>query len=396
MHLLDADFRPHPDYEVVPLDRLDSAESTALGGLRDDADCFGILRPRPGSGLRIKSICRQTARLLGDLTTAARLPSFLSELPRAQVEKQLIDLVLGDVVQILLDGLFVSGASAFGRLAPSREIAPELGRLARMSIEAVRYGQRLPMDDPLRLSAQIYFYNRQPVTAHWSRRIPDEAAHARFLGLAKGGRCLRLLDALGRRVADAPQLMGWHMWSARTGPDGRRERPFAFKMYVSPLTAELPEVLPKVLEAFVELRVQRVKIGAGVSGLMRPDKIVAYFDDFALLEATAERLLVELRGVGAQGVPFTAELGGQGFVSWGMDPHETGKLRWQESTSWRLWITNRLAAAILDARRSQTGEIEGWRYALDRLARDGVDTQTWTPTAEYDRQIASPENITAS
>ena len=95
--------------------------------------------------------------------------------------------------------------------------------------------------------------------------------------------------------------------------------------------------------------------------------------------------LAGIAGIAAQGVPFTSEIGGDGLLSWGVDPPagERSSL-WDGRESWRLWLSHRLARALIDARAAETPEnagIEPWRFALERVRLDGVDTATWTPGA---------------
>ena len=94
----------------------------------------------------------------------------------------------------------------------------------------------------------------------------------------------------------------------------------------------------------------------------------------------AAQLSSELAGCPSQGVPFTAELAGsEGLLSWGMDPPRSQHmLEWQERESWRLWVTNRLALALVAARRDG-GLLEPWQYALARIELEGIDATTWTP-----------------
>jgi hypothetical protein len=90
--------------------------------------------------------------------------------------------------------------------------------------------------------------------------------------------------------------------------------------------------------------------------------------------------------VPAQGVPFTSEIAGDGLLSWGMDPPSS---EWtalaKGAESWRLWLTHRLARALLSARGAavadtgETAEIEPWRFALERVRLEGIDTDSWTP-----------------
>jgi hypothetical protein len=123
------------------------------------------------------------------------------------------------------------------------------------------------------------------------------------------------------------------------------------------------------------------KVGADVYGLLRPDKIVVYFERFADLQETAASLSERLKGCPAHGVPFTAQLGAAGLLSWGVDPpaEEDLRLPWPQRESWRLRICNRLAAALVLAKRSQQPRISASLFALERLRLEGIDPRTWTP-----------------
>jgi hypothetical protein len=122
------------------------------------------------------------------------------------------------------------------------------------------------------------------------------------------------------------------------------------------------------------------KVGRSATGLLRPDKLVVYFRDFEPLEQAARELAIRLSGCAAHGVPFTASLGDDGLLSWGVDPlPEKGALSWRGPESWRLWVTNRLASALVSARKNITGTLQPWQFALERLRLENVDTITWAP-----------------
>jgi hypothetical protein len=154
---------------------------------------------------------------------------------------------------------------------------------------------------------------------------------------------------------------------------------------VSPLPEALAESFGAVLEALAAGRASHFKVGADAVGLLRPDKIVAYFPSFERLAEAAEVVTRRLDGAAAHGVPFTSEIGGAGLISWGVDPAKE-EAAWGEAESWRQWLTNRLARALLSARASGAAGIEPWRFAVDRLRLEGVDTDTWTPGALAWRQ----------
>src|SRR5262249_37010069 len=142
-----------------------------------------------------------------------------------------------------------------------------------------------------------------------------------------------------------------------------------YKLYVSPRPEFMPEAFRAVLQELAESPAHHFKIGDDVAGLLRADKLIAYFSNFEALEEAARRIGARLHGCAAQGVPFSAGLGEDGLLSWGIDPPpERGTLSWQERPSWRLWVTNRLATAILAAKKVwRNGGPEPWRFALERL-----------------------------
>jgi hypothetical protein len=122
-----------------------------------------------------------------------------------------------------------------------------------------------------------------------------------------------------------------------------------------------------------------LKAGRDVYGMLRPDKIVAYFRNREAMQAAADRLAVELSECPQHGVPFTAELSGCGLLSWGIDPPRREQfLPWQERESWRLWITNRLASALVIANARAASPKNAVQFALERLRLEGVDVGTWT------------------
>jgi murein endopeptidase len=147
------------------------------------------------------------------------------------------------------------------------------------------------------------------------------------------------------------------------------------KLYLSPRIEALADMFPHVVHVFVRDNVRSFKIGRGLEGLLRPDKIVAYFDDRAHMHAVADALAHALRGCSAQGVPFTAEAGGDGLLSWGIDP-PPGNM----ATSWRAWVTKRLAASLTKRRRTPGNQRVA--AALDDLRRIGIDPELWLPNAD--------------
>src|SRR5262249_29420130 len=140
-------------------------------------------------------------------------------------------------------------------------------------------------------------------------------------------------------------IRGWLACTSRRGGEAGQGK-VTHKLYVSPQVQAMPEAFAVVLDV-LSTRSAHFKIGSDAAGLLRPDKMVAYFGDQDSLLEVASELTKQLSGVAPHGVPFSAEITTNGLLSWGMDPPQTEHvLTWQEPESWRQWVVRRLAAAM--------------------------------------------------
>lgn len=357
-------FRASPAYELVVWDRLGEAERRMLGELAADPSFYGILRPHAGSGRTLRAVDRDTALLLLTLREPAPLPGFA----RSAEAGAIIDLVTDGVLEVADGERFLSGAAGAALLL-SGDVARSTHRLGRLSEAALRYAAALRLRDAHALAPRLYGYNRLPLTPAWTARAPDAHAVLRFL--------------------DPPFTDGWHVstqsggswmqWQ-RTGVRSA-SRPVSapsHKLYVSPLPDAVPAAFARVLEAVERLPVGHFKVGGDAAGLLRPDKLVLYFDDPATLVTVADALARALVGIPAQGVPFTAPIDDAGLLSWGMDPPaETRPLSWLPSESWRTWLARELASSLVTD-GTAPAPVEP---ALERLRRRGVDVERWVPAS---------------
>jgi hypothetical protein len=188
------------------------------------------------------------------------------------------------------------------------------------------------------------------------------------LGLTSGGWARRRLA----QVYDGATYPGWHSFSHR---DIAPANGIRFKLYASPRPEALAYAFPLIVERFCRLDVRSFKVGRSLDGLLRPDKIVAYFETRAELDQAATDLASALVGCSAQGVPFTAPFGGtettdDGLLSHGIDPPPE-----IEAASWRAWITQRLAGFLVQVRPA-TGPAAA-EAALLAAEHAGIDTCTW-------------------
>jgi hypothetical protein len=374
-----ATFRVSATFELVVVDRLAPHEQTALAELRQDSSFYGVLRPRADSRQTVKAVDKETALLWMTLQTPGTLPSFVWSDDPESTARGIIQLVLDGVLEMQDAGEFVSGPGAAALFAPAQRAA-NTGRLARQSQAALRYAESLQLTDASRLSARLYEYGRRPRSAAWTTRLPDADSVLEFVGAAPGTRLRRRLDDEWR--ANDGTSSGWIAWS--TADPTRREisaRTPTYKLYVSPDSTDVP----RAFEAVVGLGASgpaHFKIGADAGGLLRPDKIVLYFADQERLVAGAAELQDALEGTAPHGVPFSAELSGDGLLSWGMDPPSSARVvSWHERESWRLWLARRLAAAMVAADGSPDAAMGPAAFAVERLRHEGVDVDGWTPSA---------------
>lgn len=354
-------FRLNPRYRLTPRSKLPPELKRKLRGLAEEGAAWGVLHSADGGPLPVKTVGEEAASLLN----ALRRPKPALEAPGSEpsseydafLRKQLLDSVL----EIRLGEDFAAGAAALERAAPSKLEGPAANALERLSHRAVIIGYQGPWEDPLQLSARLYFYNRVPMHERWRRLFPDPSAVAAALGL----------DAAAAKVADD----FWRVWRLRSDAEAGL---LTYKLYVSPTPEQLPEVFRLVRARAEDSGAHSMKTAFDARGLLRPDKLVLYFARQADALALGRSLLSELRGVAAHGVPFTCSVDGSALVSWGVDPPRGAQFfDWQKGESWRLAVANRLARAILAVRREQPRDPLASVLAAARAS--GIDPTEWKP-----------------
>jgi hypothetical protein len=368
--------RANPSYELVPLDRW-FERSPAVEAWAREPGFYGLLVPRSGCALPHRGVDQETALLFLTLREPGPLPGYVREIFGRDAPAAVSRLVADSILEIEAAGVFVSGLAALDASAPD----PGAGRLARLSRAALHYGQALLpwAGSAAVLALRLYAYHRRPLTPLWRRRLPDAAAAERFLGLDARGAAEGELDRAWRRL---PPAEGWlHFRSRSPDPAGASGGP-RFKLFLSPTTEALGEGFGDLLAGLAAARAERFKVGGEAGSLLRPDKMVCYFSTFDRLGEAALRLGERLAGMPVHGVPFTAEIAGDGLLSWGIDlaPGEAGVA---PPPSWRFWLTGRLAAALWPARDQPAAGREPWEAAVECLGREGIDTRTWSPLAGW-------------
>jgi hypothetical protein len=367
-----ARLRANPGYELVLSDHLDLTERRSL--MISD-DLFGILRPRPAAKLEWRTASPDTALLFFTLRKPGSLPSYVRHRLGAERGRVVGRLILDGILQIEYGGRFISGARA-GKLLFAEPPDAGRGRIGIISRAALRYGAELAtlgQSEPA-LTSRLYCYGRVPITATLRRRFAENAIDE-HLGIDQAGPVRRSLDD-GWIQTPSPPDRGtpWITWRPRLPRNRDNDGDAGYKLYVSPDIEGLGSAFAAVVRALSGRRgLTGLKVAASVDGFCRPDKLVAYFERLEDLQESVEDLRVELDGVAAHGVPFTAAIAADGLLSWASDPSAPAGAR----LSWRYWLCARLAEFLLVG-ASQGGDAA--QFALARLTVMGVDTDSWVAT----------------
>ncbi len=387
-----ATFRANPAYDLVLFDRLPAEQQQSLSKLREDPDLYGILRPAAGSDLVAKSVCQDAALLFLTLREPGRLPGYVRARFGADTGRTVAELVMDGILEIESKGEFCSGAQALRLLLVDRPAPGVGGRIAQLSREALQYAQALAAPDARFLAPRLYAYNQMPLTPRWQRLWPTSVAVERYLGIDSGGRNQARLDRFWYRDSGSGGRGPWSAWRSRR-KHSRGASEIGYKLYLSPACSAVGDAFDALGSVSASLPALAFKAGKDASGLLRPDKIVLYFDAREALAEGTELLRAALDGCPAHGVPFTAESSPDGLMSWGMDPPLAAQDQLSdERESWRLWLVQRLARWLVFGQGCRTPGVEPWQFALERLRLEGVDPDTWTPSISiWKRYLAGEE-----
>src|SRR5262249_42869089 len=147
-----------------------------LEGLKDDPDCYGILRPRTAGNLTIKAASRDVALLFFTLQSPGSLPRYVRQSLGQQCDRTIAKMVLDGILEIEADGALLSGPAAHAYLFDGLNCPAPETFLAALSHRALHYAESLDITDVSLLSARLYQYNRLPACARWQQLLPDQEA----------------------------------------------------------------------------------------------------------------------------------------------------------------------------------------------------------------------------
>lgn len=373
---LERSFRSNPRLEARPVDELaldhrQFIEPSAAGRV-------GAMLREAETGVYTATLDVEAAALFHGLVAPRRIPDWFEARPSDGRWRAVARLVCDQVLQVeLSDGSFADGVLAHDALFGDHD-RPEAeglaGRIDPVSKAAIALAVGFPSASAVAIARRLYAYNSTPRTDRWDRLLGDPGATPTWLGLGSDATWLKRLRErfveFGSRTDETP----WLQW-VRRGANPRTS--LRHKIYVSPATEHLPDVLRAVGEVCTAMDVAAFKVGATLQGVLRPDRLVIYVPDEPTVGRIAGELSSALAGAAAQGVPFTAPLDPTGLLSWAVDPvadDAPGLIA--NPWSWRTKVAWRLADAITRA-AGQASDAVVTEFALARLRLDGVEPVGW-------------------
>jgi hypothetical protein len=181
-----------------------------------------------------------------------------------------------------------------------------------------------------------------------------------------------------QEIESAEGSAAWHFYSRSGASTYNRAGMPQHKLYVSPTLDDLLPCVEKLLAVLPSTKAHTWKIGRGFPGIVRADKICLYFNEQVDASWAGQMLAKHLDGFNAQGVPFTRRCDRSGLVSEGIDPpNDSDRSRRKAPISWRVWVSQKIAQALLLQMQQSQCPLGAEQYALWTLQILGVDPRVW-------------------
>ncbi len=368
----DATLRAAPGHQFLGKAPLPHSGRDALSWLRTLTDYGGILRRNAPGGMELIALTTAGRQLWSGLGKPAALSSVLPGPIGPAANQAAAAMILDGILEIESGGRFVTGIESYSTLFVGQTFQEVGHRLGRLAVQALTEAASLGHQPASVFAAFLYGYNTVPASL---------ARRNRYYDLDESDIARRQ----GWRVQPVPSERAWTYWFPVAAERAIGEA--RFKLYLSPVCDHLREALRASLSVRGLREAAVMKLGRGLGGLLRPDKLVAYFSSKDALFGAAAELRAELARMQAQGVPFSQALDDQGLLSWAIDPPAPDLLL-EERESWRQWTVRRLASSLATAARSDGSTVPVWQFAVGRLGLSGVSATALSLGPQTDQPSA--------
>jgi hypothetical protein len=372
--LLEKKFRQGQGYKLTEWNRLDNSKKESVASLPDESEVYGVFEPiisTQKSSYRVAY--QQVALLYFHLQQSNKLPHYLMLPQDPKVNETIAALLLDGIIEIEWEGRFVSGPGALPVLYNDEMTgdAQLPTYLSQLSYKAIYYAWMLKDVNEKCTTARLYTFNTTPWDASLKMAFQKKNTVKEFLLSRIDHNALKTLNARWQPT-EKTEWLSWNRKVTEPLTDGQSN---VYKLYISPLINDLPEVLLECIPVIDSSDAISFKIGNTLQGLLRPDKMVVYFYSRDSLFTTAGILIQFLKGFAPQGVPFSAQLDDNGLLSWGKDPPGDG--------SWRTAVSEKLAAILQHAKENQLNWPLTISYIDATMQSKGLDIRNWEPTYQF-------------
>ena len=362
-----------------------------LTGLAEESEIYGIFEPTDlHSTLSIKVAYLEVALIYLHLQGNCQLPHYLVLAPGEKAQTTIIQLVLDHILEIEHDQSFVGGRAAMKWIYSDHSyISPGQGNhIAKISLQSIHYAYWMNIKDIKILAAKIYTAHTQPIDSRKRNAFFTTQGIFDFLVPAADKELNFLLNEnwLAGNNGVNPAWLSWNSKKHKRSSLDAKTQP-NLKLYISPRYEDFPAVFKKSLSILSTTSAFSFKTGATIAGLLRPDKMVVYFENERDLHFAASLLKPALGEFNAQGVPFSCQLDEKGLLSWGMDPPGKSSNNDPNGSSWRYRISYQLAVAIIEAKNEGLTLSECLSFLKYKLEKIGVNMKNWSPLQENNYRI---------
>lgn len=378
--LMEETFRSNASYALIELSNFNRSEQKALAGLSADKDVYGVFKPlASGEQLNYKVAYKDVALLFYFLQQPSQIPAYLKNTFDDDINTTLAKLVLDGILEIRTAKGFVSGAASQEMIYKTRSTqhSTDLSHIAQLSYNAIRYGLELDYLDSKNISTRLYCYNTAPRSFEEDYQLNTVNEVEEYLRVGNKSKFGRLLEK-NWHYQPATESYPWLNWTRNSSAKTDSENNSTYKIYISPPIGYLPEVFENSVKILTSTKAFSFKTGSNLKGLLRPDKYVVYFNSYDDLLEAAAKLVSQLKGMRAQGVPFTGQLDDSGLISWGVDPPGNDVLQNLEGASWRATVIAKITAAILQTKSESLAENASVDFIINKISLEGIDPFAWT------------------
>ena len=373
-------FKITPVYRLTEWHQLSKYERQLIAGLYDEGEVYGAFQPvNENPAVTSKIAYRDVALLYLHLQHSNFIPRSYLLRHEDETRQTIAQLVLDDILAMEDDGQFVSGSNAvkaiYGESIFDDSVIPD--HLSTLSMNAIKYALMLKDLDIKSMANRLYTYNTAPMDAA-SRLFSFGSGNMDGFLFSNAG--VDAKNSLQQNWNYTQSSAGNWMFWIRNDKNGDSSGELqTYKLYISPQAKDLAENFGKIISIISASKAYSFKTGGTIKDLLRCDKMVVYFKNKTDIKSIAEELGNVLENCAVQGVPFTRQLDKKGILSAGADPLKKDILQSVEGGSWRSRVTEKLAAAIIQAQQNELNQSRSIEFIRAKLIAAGIDVHKWMP-----------------